>query len=136
MKAFSIKQPWSWLVIHGFKDVENRSWKTDYRGPVLIDASKSHDGEPDDWGWPEIPKPDRFDYGGIVGQAEIVACVSASDSPWFSGPFGFVIRNATPLPFRACRGMLGFFVPDFRPPAPSLERPANIRPPPRQSSLF
>jgi hypothetical protein len=26
MKAFSIKQPWAWLICKGIKDVENRTW--------------------------------------------------------------------------------------------------------------
>lgn len=40
MKALSIRQPWAWLIVNGFKDIENRSWHTKYRGPVLIHASK------------------------------------------------------------------------------------------------
>lgn len=27
MQAISIKQPWAWLIVHGYKDVENRNWK-------------------------------------------------------------------------------------------------------------
>ena len=26
MKCLSIKQPWAWLIVNGFKDVENRDW--------------------------------------------------------------------------------------------------------------
>lgn len=26
MKALSIRQPWAWLVVHGPKRIENRSW--------------------------------------------------------------------------------------------------------------
>lgn len=40
MKALSIRQPWAWLIVNGFKDIENRSWDTKYRGLVLIHASK------------------------------------------------------------------------------------------------
>jgi hypothetical protein len=47
--------------------------------------------------------------GGIVGQAELVGCVTESSSRWFCGPYGFVIRDARPLPFKPCRGALGFF---------------------------
>lgn len=136
MKAISIMQPWAWLIVHGHKDVENRSWPTSFRGPVLIHAGKRSD--PDysdtiDWDWPDIERPDYFERGGIVGEAEIVDCVTASASPWFQGSYGFVIRNARPLPFRPCRGMLGFFVPGFTPPAP---KPTKAEPAPRQPSLF
>lgn len=41
MRAISIIQPWADLIVYGFKDVENRDWYREYRGPVLIHASKS-----------------------------------------------------------------------------------------------
>lgn len=41
MKAISIKQPWASLIAHGIKDIENRSWRTNYRGRVLIHAGAS-----------------------------------------------------------------------------------------------
>jgi hypothetical protein len=54
-------------------------------------------------------KAPEYPAGGIVGVADIVDCVTASKSPWFVGNFGFVIANARPLPFYACRGALGFW---------------------------
>lgn len=47
--------------------------------------------------------------GGIVGSVEIVDCVRWCDSPWFGGPWGFVLRDPRPLPFYSCRGALRFF---------------------------
>lgn len=49
MKAISIKQPWASLVAAGTKTVECRTWKTHYRGPLLICSSKG-DVEIDDRG--------------------------------------------------------------------------------------
>jgi ASCH domain len=43
MKALSVRQPWAWLIIAGHKDVENRSWTTTYRGPLLIHAARRPD---------------------------------------------------------------------------------------------
>ena len=119
MKALSIKQPWAWLIVNGFKDIENRNWHTNYRGPVLIHAGKKPDGTDADMRWlmhdigwdGDLPRLASLEYGGIVGEAEIVDCVHRSQSPWFFGKFGFVIRNARPLPFRPCKGQLGFFEP-------------------------
>lgn len=113
--ALSIRQPWAWLIVHGQKDIENRDWKTPFRGRVLIHAGKLHDGPATDWHWDRLglAKPEAFDYGGIVGEAEIVDCVTASASDWFYGPFGFVLRNARPLPFQPYRGRLGFFEVDL-----------------------
>lgn len=39
MKALSIRQPWAALIADGLKTVEDRSWATDYRGPLAIHAS-------------------------------------------------------------------------------------------------
>lgn len=116
LKALSIRQPWAWLIVHGYKDIENRSWPTRFRGSVLIHAGKRFDqnfDDAEDWAWYGVEKPDHLDFGGIVGEALIVDCVSAYSSQWFTGPYGFVLREEHPLPFRPCRGLLGFFTPDF-----------------------
>ena len=47
MKTLSVKQPYASFVCHGIKTVENRTWKTDYRGKVLIHASGSNFAYPD-----------------------------------------------------------------------------------------
>jgi hypothetical protein len=39
VKALSVRQPWAYLIATGKKTVECRSWRTDYRGPLLICAS-------------------------------------------------------------------------------------------------
>jgi hypothetical protein len=115
MKALSIKQPWAWLIANGYKDIENRNWWTSYRGQLLIHAGKSLDREGEKWikyKHPEIILPtfaQGINMGGIVGQGDLVDCVTASSSPWFFGEFGFCIKNATPLPFRPLNGQLGFF---------------------------
>jgi hypothetical protein len=38
-KVLSIKQPYASFICTGIKTVENRTWKTDYRGKLLIHAS-------------------------------------------------------------------------------------------------
>ena len=35
----------------------------------------------------------HFRKGAIIGEVDIVDCVTKSTSPWFEGPFGFVLRN-------------------------------------------
>jgi hypothetical protein len=49
------------------------------------------------------------DPGRRHGMAELVDCVEDSDSPWFEGPFGWVLANPRPLPFVPYRGQLGLF---------------------------
>lgn len=120
MKAISIRQPWAWLIVNAGKDIENRSWRTPYRGAVLIHAAKGCTAKEYVEAFlfaeqfvPEIVRrmPDRksIERGGIVGMADIVGCVKESSSPWFFGPNGFVLRNQKKLPFFECKGRLGFF---------------------------
>ncbi len=123
MKAISVRQPWAWLIIHAGKDIENRSWRSHHRGRTLIHASRSlslggyydcqKDVEPLGI---QLPPRSELLLGGIIGAVDIVDCVTDSDSPWFSGPYGFLLRNPTPLPFREVIGQLGFFEVAYDPP--------------------
>ena len=45
MKCLSLKQPYAELIMSGKKTIENRHWKTNYRGPLLIHASANVDKE-------------------------------------------------------------------------------------------
>lgn len=49
MRVLTVRQPWAWAIVHGQKDVENRSRNIagDYRGPVAIHAGLGSD--PDGW---------------------------------------------------------------------------------------
>lgn len=49
MKALSVKQPWAELIARGEKTVELRTWRTAYRGPLLICASQRPDAEYLEW---------------------------------------------------------------------------------------
>lgn len=42
MKTISVRQPYATLICSGVKPIENRSWNTDFRGRVLIHASKNY----------------------------------------------------------------------------------------------
>ena len=55
------------------------------------------------------PKEAAMPRGGVVGMARIVDCVEKMESQWFFGRYGFVLRDAFPLPLMPCRGALGFF---------------------------
>lgn len=116
MKALSIRQPWAWLIVKGHKDIENRCWKTHFRGKIYVHAAKGMTrGDYLDAfciAWENgvtLPPFEELERGGIVGTVEIVDCVDQDASPWFFGEFGFVLKNAAPLPFRPLKGALGFF---------------------------
>lgn len=111
-RAISIRQPWAWLIVHGHKPVENRTWRANYRGPVLIHAGKVWDKgarAPNGLRWPESIIGIPEESGGIIGTADLVDCVTSHPSPWFTGPFGFVMANPRPLSFRPLKGALGIF---------------------------
>ena len=119
LKAISIRQPWAWLIVNGYKDLENRIWAAKLRGPVLIHAgqSRAHLTAKEltyiKQKYRIANLPESFHTGGIVGLAEITDCVEHHRSKWFQGPYGWVITNARRLPFKPCKGQLKFFTPDF-----------------------
>jgi hypothetical protein len=118
MKALTLRPHWAWLVVNGYKDIENRSWPTRLRGRIWIHASSSRVTEAEYEQFLTIcrqrrirnfPQREDFNIGGIVGSVEIADCVTASRSYWFNGEYGFVLRNARRTTFRAMKGRLGFF---------------------------
>lgn len=131
MLALSIRQPWASLILKAGKDIENRCWPTKVRGRILVHAAKGMTrAEHEDailfaadairsdprnaGGSPATLRElgfafDALPRGGIVGSVEIVDCVASSESPWFMGEHGFVLRNPRPLPFTPWKGQLGFF---------------------------
>jgi hypothetical protein len=95
------------LIVRGSKDIENRRWSTNYRGPVLVHASLRLDKQVCiDHGL----DPATLEIGGVVGIAEIADCVKRHKSRWFRGPYGFVLKNRRALPFVKWPGALGLRV--------------------------
>ena len=120
--AITLRQPWASLVACGAKDIENRGWSTNIRGRVYIHSSAHLDPSEMNAACELMAsfvpnfsatrfKRDHFPLGAILGSVEIVDCVTHSDSPWFTGPFGFVLRNASFLaePIDGVRGQLYFW---------------------------
>jgi hypothetical protein len=130
LKALSLKQPFAWLIANGYLLVDDRSWGTQYRGRILIHASKglyeayyqhirSNTDVP-------IPERDNLEYGGVVGIADLVLCskpgqlpagISREQRAHFGGVhqeyYGFLFAQARPLPLMPCAGKLGIFEIDM-----------------------
>lgn len=98
MKALSIKQPWASLIAHGIKDIENRTWKTKFRGRIYIHASAKSAGSSFEllnkeqykkWDahinklqhYPLVPT------SAIIGEVDIVDCVINHPSIWAEKTF-------------------------------------------------
>jgi hypothetical protein len=127
LPCLSIRQPWAWAILNVGKDVENRSWTTTYRGPLLIHAAKgcprdeyddacdfidrasARDGECIRI---DVPALADLERGGIVGAAHLFGMFPQNydRNTWkIPGQFGWRLGGATRLPFREYRGALGLF---------------------------
>jgi hypothetical protein len=120
MNLLSIKQPWAWLIANGYKDVENRTWATAYRGPLAIHASGGMtiaeyqncrdfalDIAPE---IPDFPERQMLQRGGIVAFARLADCTRfpLSGSKWHNGGyFGWCLEDIQPVPFYPMAGGLG-----------------------------
>lgn len=114
LMTLSIRQPWAWLICHGGKNVENRTWQTAYRGPMLIHASKSVDiFACDILRCRGIRLPEKFETGGIVGRARLMGCVNPGvpcNSMWADdGLYHWLLEDRAPVEFVPCRGRLCLF---------------------------
>lgn len=70
MKIITLKQPWASLVAYGIKKYEFRTWKTNYRGKLLIYAGAGIDKE-------EMKK--YVDLGIDFPKSKIIAIVDLVD---------------------------------------------------------
>jgi len=143
MKAISFKQPYAWLIANGYLLVDDRTWRTQYRGPVLIHASKGLYEVYYDYVKLHteilLPGKDKLEYGGVVGIANLTICslprelpntISPQQRLYFNGVhekyFGFLFEQARPLALLPCRGKIGIFEIDIdellaAPPAAQAE---------------
>lgn len=90
MKALTIKQPWASLICYGIKDIENRTWKTNFRGRVYIHSSSPRkftihlNDEQTKLAAPVLKM--AFDgimpFGAIIGEVDIIDCVINHPSIW------------------------------------------------------
>jgi ASCH domain len=77
LRVLSLRQPWAWLVVNGYKDIENRSWRTNHRGPLLIHASNNRSlTTPKNVAAIEnkyrVHLPRDFEFGGVIGIVDVV----------------------------------------------------------------
>ncbi|MCP4248068.1 MAG: ASCH domain-containing protein [bacterium] len=136
MKALSVNQPWAWLIIHGGKWIENRTWSTTYRGPLAIHAGRSRRWL-DDWYLPDgtgrdcglrnadcgltLPRRDDLIFGAVIGLVDLVDCLP-SDHPrvtgdrWNDGAgWCWVLSNPRPIEPVTCRGRQRLFDVELEP---------------------
>lgn len=119
--ALSIRQPWAWAVVAGFKRIENRSAGSIRSGGMIcrriaVHAAAGLKQAEYDWGaWRlgehgvACPRPEALVRGAIIGAVDVVDIVSESDSEWFGGQMGLVLENAQMCDPVPSGGALGYF---------------------------
>ena len=128
MKALSVRQPWAWLIVNGHKTVENRSWRTNHRGDLLIHVSQTIEREaikdlqranPD-----VLTKADLDEMritGVVLGVVDVVDCTLTptddDDVSWHEpGQWAWVLRNprllVEPIPAKGKLKLFDVPIPD------------------------
>jgi len=147
MKALTVCEPYAWMLIHGPKRIENRSWPTNYRGPLLI-----HSGLSKKWlkefhamrfklprkervleHVPPLPPDKGYRFGHILGIVDLIDCVPVKDvkgQPFAWGPWCWITANPRPFtPAVEYRGAMGLFNVDEGvlpcPPLMSSQQPTS-----------
>lgn len=133
MKAITVLQPWAWLLATGKKRCETRSWKTNYRGEILIHAGKQNltlcMKRETIFEARYMKQTGVFDIdlatGAIIGKADLVNCVRIDEAihrlvreqhieedafgNFSPGRYAWVMENPvlfdTPIPARGRQGL-------------------------------
>jgi hypothetical protein len=113
MKAISIWQPWATWIAEGRKHIETRTWRTHYRGPLLVCAAKR-------WDW-NFAGRSSYRFGVAVAVVDLIDCrpMTPADADsalcdYQPGLYAWVlanIREITPFPVR---GKQAIFEVDIR----------------------
>lgn len=128
MKALSLSRPWTTFVLRHGKNVENRTWTTAYRGPLVIHGAQSWDASAGLWATAHVGRTAVLTRGsadhptGLLGIVELTSMCLAGlrgercdCGPW-AMPEQAHWRLADPRPFAEpvpYRGRLGLWtVPD------------------------
>ena len=106
MKAISIKYPWSILICSGCKDIENRTWNTNYRGRVFIHESKNIQMNLSDSQISELKKNPFINQiiilgkkkgsSAIIGSVDIIDCIVGDKKNGVWAEYGFA-DNSKPI---------------------------------------
>lgn len=119
MKALCVKSPWSVLIWSGLKTIETRTWKTKYRGDLLICNSKKPakaEGLIINPGKTAQLRSIEFPKGGAVCVARLVDCrlMTKADEKdaccrRYPGAYAWVLKDIEPIKPFSVKGQLGLF---------------------------
>lgn len=101
MKALSIKEPWGSLILAGKKNVETRTWKTNYRGKILLCASKLPRS---DLSGKAFAIAEIADCRDMTKDDEVAACCSV-----YPNAKAWILKNVHKIKPFPIKGQLGIF---------------------------
>jgi hypothetical protein len=92
MKVLTVKQPWADLIVNGLKPIKNSTWKTNFRGRIMIHAASTYDKEAVKIF--QITDIEEWITSAIIGEVDIVDCVRDYPSIWADPDlWNWVLRN-------------------------------------------
>ena len=117
LRALSIRQPWTELILQGLKTIEVRTWATPYRGELWLHAAIK----------PDSNALQRFDsladnltFGALLGRCELYDCVEFTSQSWerwrclhlnegalIKRQYAWLLRNPVRISPRVMKGNLG-----------------------------
>lgn len=142
IKAITLWEPWATLMVYGLKEIETRSWSTNYRGPLAIHAAKRwHDDQEftirrrdyaDLLAELGFTRRDDFHLGCVLAVVDLVGCwqtealkprlMAAGKSAelafgnYAPQRYGFYCQNVRrlkkPLALKGAQGLFWWNVPD------------------------
>lgn len=115
--VLSVKPFMAWAIVHGHKDVENRSRRTNHRGLLVIHASNyrsQRECDLDYWAVRDLvgdKVPIEVPDSGLVGTVVVTGCTDDSRSRWAQdGAWHWLVKDGRPLPYHPCKGWLGVWM--------------------------
>lgn len=97
LPALSVRQPWAWAIEQGHKPIENRTWTTSYRGPLIIHASSSRDSLGEGRGvLPEYVPAEELIFGALICVVQLVDVVPLArvrSNPYAEGPWCWLLED-------------------------------------------
>ena len=82
MKALTIKQPYASMIVNGYKKYEFRTWKTNYRGKLLIHASSNIDKN--DIAYFSYLNINDYPTKQIIGECELIDCILIDEAQFLT----------------------------------------------------
>jgi DNA N-6-adenine-methyltransferase (Dam)/ASCH domain len=127
LKAISLWQPWASLISLGLKHYETRSWKTNYRGKLLICSTAANSKQHKEYlkicEQLQLPPWENFLHGRAIALCDLTDCIEMTPEfieqqsrteilcgDWQVGRYAWKLENIQPIaePF-AVKGKQGLF---------------------------